>query len=73
MTVWCEGFLKAHAALWKPAVRWALSAGGVKSGLCGSALVTFSKDKFRCPSGHRRARAVVSAMAILLIQARIAV
>ena len=47
VTVWCKGFLKAHAALWKPAVRWALSAGGVKAGFVGRHKLLFTKDNYR--------------------------
>ena len=51
MTVWCKGFLKAHAALWKPAVRWALSAGGVKAGFVGRHRLLFTKDNYRERNG----------------------
>ena len=51
VTVWCKGFLKAHAALWKPAVRWALSAGGVKAGFVGRHRLLFTKDNYRERNG----------------------
>ena len=51
MTVWCKGFLKAHAALWQPAVRWALSAGGVKAGFVGRHWLLFTKDNYRERNG----------------------
>ena len=41
MTVWCKGFLKAHAALWQPAVRWALRPEGSKQAFVHGFFSTF--------------------------------
>ena len=49
VTVWCKGFLKAHAALWKPAVRWALSAGGVKAGFVVCVCIGYTHSYERSP------------------------
>ena len=49
--VWCKWFLKAHAALWQPAVWWALSAGGVKAGFVGRHWLLFTKDNYRERNG----------------------
>ena len=66
MTVWCKGFLKAHAALWKPAVRWALSAGGVKAGFVGRHWLLFTEDNYRELGGSGRSEAPPSSEALAL-------